>query len=85
MLVVLSALLLAAFSVGRVSSRAAGPDRPASPAPTVVVHAGDTLWSIARRSAPDVDPRLVVDRIVEANHLTSSTVRVGQRLVVPGD
>ncbi|MFL6139158.1 MAG: LysM peptidoglycan-binding domain-containing protein [Frankiaceae bacterium] len=78
----LSVLLLVAFSVGRVSSRASGTDRPTGQ-PTVVVRAGDTLWSIARRCAPGSDPRRTVDHIVAANHLTSPTVRAGQRLVVP--
>jgi nucleoid-associated protein YgaU len=78
-----SALLLAAFSAGRVSSRAAGPHR-AQPVQAVVVHRGDTLWSIARRVAPTADPRVVVDRLVRANHLSGSSVRIGQRIVVPG-
>jgi hypothetical protein len=81
LLLLLSALLLAAFSVGRVSSRAAGPHR-AQPVPAVVVHQGDTLWSIARRIAPATDPRVVVDRLVRANHLPDSSVRVGQRILV---
>ena len=33
---------------------------------TVVVEPGDTLWSIARRVAPDADPREVVDALVQA-------------------
>lgn len=81
-LLVLSILLLVAFSVGRVSSRADGPGR-ARPVPTVVVRAGDTLWSIARRAAPGQDPRVVVARIVSANRLDGATVLVGQRLAVP--
>ena len=79
---VLSVLLLAAFSAGRVSSRADG-SRP-GPVRATTVHAGDTLWSIARRTSPGADPRAVIEGIVAANHLESSMLRVGQRLVLPG-
>ncbi|GIU90011.1 MAG: hypothetical protein KatS3mg010_1110 [Acidimicrobiia bacterium] len=43
---------------------------------TVVVEPGDTLWSIARRVAPDRDPREVVDALVAAR---------GTAAVVPGE
>ncbi len=79
-LLLLVGLLLLAFSVGRVSSQAAG---PAAPPRTVVVQPGGTLWGIAPSTAPGADPRLVVDRISEANHLTGVTLRAGQRLVIP--
>ena len=32
----------------------------------VIVQAGDTLWTIAQRLAPNADPRAVVDKIVAA-------------------
>jgi nucleoid-associated protein YgaU len=35
---------------------------------TVVVQPGDSLWSIARRLAPDRDPRPVVDALTAARH-----------------
>ena len=38
---------------------------------TVVVQPGDSLWSLARRLAPDADPRNVVDVLVEARGTTS--------------
>jgi hypothetical protein len=38
---------------------------------TVVVEPGDTLWSIARRLAPDSDPRDVVDALVQARGTTA--------------
>jgi hypothetical protein len=43
---------------------------------TVVVEPGDTLWSIARRVAPDADPREVVDALVDAR---------GTAQLVPGE
>jgi nucleoid-associated protein YgaU len=40
--------------------------RPQVHAEQVVVEPGDTLWSIAKRVAPDRDPREVVDALVQA-------------------
>lgn len=82
LLLVLCGLLLAAFSIGRVSSHAAGPESR-KPAPTTVVHAGDTLWGIAQRVAPHEDPRVVVLELQRLNRLPSAAVEVGQRLVLP--
>lgn len=51
---------------------------------TVVVHSGDTLWSIASAhttSAGDVQD--TIDRISEVNHLNSAAIQPGQRLRVP--
>jgi LysM domain-containing protein len=49
----------------------------------LTVRPGDTLWSIARRVAPGVDPRVAVQRITERNGLRSSAVLAGQRLILP--
>ena len=49
----------------------------------VQVRAGDTLWSLAGRFAPDSDPRVVVQRIAELNGLDGLTADTGQSLVVP--
>lgn len=46
-----------------------------------VVQPGDTLWSIAADVAPDVDRRVVVDRLAAVNG--GVDLRVGQRLVLP--
>lgn len=50
---------------------------------TVVVHSGDTLWSIAQSLAPDADPREVVDALQEVNGLTDSSLVPGQVLQLP--
>ncbi len=50
---------------------------------SVVVHSGDTLWSIAESVAPDADPRAVVDAIQEANGLAGAGLVPGQVLVLP--
>ncbi len=48
---------------------------------TVVVASGETLWSIAGMVGGDSSA--VVDQIIDANHLTSSEVQAGQKLLVP--
>jgi hypothetical protein len=54
---------------------------PAAPVPPqVVVHDGDTLWSIATAVAPQQDPRLTVDRLRDLNNLTGVDLVPGQVL-----
>jgi LysM repeat protein len=50
---------------------------------TVVVHSGDTLWSIAASAAPSADPRVTVEKIRVLNHLDGGAVQVGQQLQLP--
>jgi hypothetical protein len=73
-------LLLAVFSLGRFSAGASGDPVPHR---TVVVHTGDTLWSIAAKAAPSADPRVTVEKIRLLNHLDSGGVQVGQQLQLP--
>jgi predicted Zn-dependent protease len=73
-------LLLAVFSLGRFSAGAAGDPVPHR---TVVVHTGDTLWSIAAAAAPSADTRVTVDKIRLLNHLDGGAVQVGQQLQLP--
>jgi hypothetical protein len=49
----------------------------------VQVHAGESIWQVARRVAPSADPGAVAARIVELNGLGSPSVRAGQVLVSP--
>lgn len=55
------------------------------PAETAVVRvgAGETVWDVAERVAPESDARAVVQRIKELNAMTGSAVQPGQRLRVP--
>ena len=50
---------------------------------TLVVQPGDSLWSVATRIAPGVDPRLTVQQLVDRNGLTSTAVAAGQVLRLP--
>jgi Tfp pilus assembly protein FimV len=67
-------LVTARAGVALGSASLAAPERhPASrvvavPSVTVVVRPGDSLWAIARRVAPDEDPRVVVDELEQARH-----------------
>ncbi len=49
----------------------------------VVVEPGDTLWGIAVRTSGDADPRVTVQRIIDANGLSGPIVQPGQRLRLP--
>lgn len=55
------------------------------PTETAVVRvgAGETVWDVAARVAPESDPGAVVQRIRELNGLVSSAVQPGQQLQVP--
>jgi Tfp pilus assembly protein FimV len=79
-LLALLLLVLAGFTLGRVSSQAAG---PAKPVPTVTVHAGETLWDIAARVAPHADRRALVAQIEALNGLSTGRLIVGQQLRLP--
>ena len=82
LLAALVAVLFGAFSLGRSVSEAAPPS--AQPVDHVVtVEQGDSLWTLARRAAPDNDPREVVALIRDLNDLSSSGLTPGQQLVLP--
>lgn len=51
---------------------------------SVIVGRHDTLWEIASRARPDVDPRITVRRIIDLNSLSGPIVQPGQRLLLPG-
>jgi len=50
---------------------------------SVVVHPGQTLWSIASQAEPNADPRLVMQLITELNALHGTSIEPGQHLWVP--
>ena len=50
---------------------------------SVVVHRGQTLWSIAAQAEPSADPRIVMQQIIDLNALHGTSVVPGQRLWVP--
>ena len=51
---------------------------------TVIVHRGDTLWSIAAaHTGSGSDVQDTIDQISEVNHLRGASLAPGQRLRVP--
>jgi nucleoid-associated protein YgaU len=79
---VVTALGIAAFAVPSLVADA-DPALELAGRSSVVVHSGDTLWSIAESIAPEADPRAVVDALQEANDLTGAGLVPGQVLVLP--
>ncbi len=81
---VLAALLLAfAAAIVGVLASTVEAAAPSGPPRAVVVHPGDTLWSIAARVHPRgslTDTMLMIERL---NHMPDGTVYVGQQLLVP--
>lgn len=60
-----------------------GPGETA-PQRVVEVHAGDSLWSIATRTMPDVETADAVDQLKALNGPQASKLMPGQQLVIPG-
>jgi LysM repeat protein len=71
-------LLAVAFVVGVLAHPSGGAGKPVR----YVVRPTDTLWSIAARHYVG-DPREGVWNLQRRNHLTSTTLVPGQRLVLP--
>ena len=79
---VLGVMVVGFSATGHVASQAAS-SAGVQRAHTVTVAPGETLWAVAERIAPHADPRLVVARIAQINHLPGAQVFAGQQLVVP--
>jgi hypothetical protein len=84
-------VLLAGFWVTAGRGAGASPGDGGAPgsrgsgagAETVEVGRHDTLWDIASRGRPEVDPRVTVQRIIDLNGLSGAIVQPGQRLRLP--
>ena len=83
LLVALVVLLFAAFAAGRAASQAAGAREARPQVAQVTVQPGETLWSVARRVAPERDPRQVVTQLRQLNALPTAGLRAGQQLLLP--
>lgn len=74
----------AAIGVGGIIGGVINAFTPPIETSTVVVEAGDSLWSIASTIAePGEGVRPVINQIAELNSLNSSEIASGQTLVVP--
>ena len=81
----LVALLFGAFSLGRANTQAAATTdaAPVAAVEQITVQPGESLWAVARRVAPENDPREVMAQIRRLNDLESSALQVGQQLLLP--
>lgn len=53
---------------------------------TVIVSAGDSIWSIARDNSPkDSDIRRLVQEIIAVNAIENCEIYAGQELIIPID
>src|SRR6476659_8818262 len=77
---VVVALAIALVAVARMSAPSAGPASRASVPDAVTVRAGDTLWSIALRLAPQGDPQAEVADLQRVNHLSGVALVPGEVL-----
>jgi len=71
-------VLAIAFAVGLVARPSGSAGKPVR----YVVRPTDTLWSIAAKHYPG-DPREGIWQLQRRNHLSSTTLVPGQRLVLP--
>ena len=83
LVLLLAGLLLAAFSLGQQDTQAASVVGAQAELQSVTVQPGESLWSVARRIAPDNDPREVIAQIRRLNDLESSSLQAGQHLLLP--
>lgn len=84
-LVLLAMILVAPMATWGATAVASSPGEPTE----VRVHAvqpGETLWGFAREVAePGEDVRQAVARLQDLNQMSSSTVRVGELLLLPNE
>lgn len=81
----MSAILTVLWVGARHGARATSSGgRPSAPVlESVVVGSHDTLWGIAARTRPGVDPRVTVQRMIDLNALSGAIVNPGQRVFLP--
>lgn len=84
-LVLLAALILSLAGLLNAPAKAAdnASGLTVTPAVSVTVQPGESLWAIAGRVDPDRDPRDVIADIVQLNDLQAGKVMPGQQLFVP--
>lgn len=80
---VLLCLLLGAFAFGRAASFAATETVPRPTLTRTTVQSGETLWAVARRIAPERDPREVIAQLRRLNGMHTGGLQAGQQLLLP--
>ncbi len=80
----LSVILATVFIVFLLIGGAAEAEEPPGPATEHTVSAGETLWEIASgHTEAGEDVRVVIRSIKERSGIASSTLQVGQVLLIP--
>ncbi len=74
--------LISLFGVATTSAKAISEGSNSSTT-QIVVAPGETLWTIAARVNPEIDPRAVIEDIKALNVINGSEVYAGQVLLVP--
>ena len=74
--------LVSLFGIATSSAKASN-EASNSTTTQIVVAPGETLWTIAARVNPEIDPRAVIDQIMSLNVIDGSNVYAGQVLLVP--
>jgi LysM domain len=87
-LAIAAALLVTAVSllvagVARATNQGPSPRAARQNLVQVVVHPGQSLWSVAESADPGQDTRAVIQQIIDLNSLNGDTVFAGQQLWVP--
>ena len=80
---ILLALIATAASAVLFTTASRASDDPSTPAPTVTVESGDTLWEIATAVLPQKDGREAVAELRQINHLDGYDLQPGQVLTLP--
>lgn len=81
MLTAAATLTMIGFFTAPAMASGSGPD--VTRTIQVSVDAGESLWALAGKYAPDRDPRDVVADMMELNNLSDARIPVGVQLFVP--
>lgn len=82
-LVVVVAVAVLATGGALATAGTAGGSGSTTTVERVTVRPGETLWEIARREAPGVDPRETIAAMMDLNALDSAVVAAGRVLLLP--
>jgi multidrug efflux pump subunit AcrA (membrane-fusion protein) len=74
--------LVSLFGIATASAKASN-EASSSATTQIVVAPGETLWTIAARVNPEIDPRAVIEDIKALNVIEGSEVYAGQVLLIP--
>ncbi len=80
--IMLAISLISLFGIATASAKASN-EASNSSTTQIVVAPGETLWTIAARVNPEIDPRAVIEDIKALNVINGSDVYAGQVLLVP--